>query len=89
MGVRTQTEVLFGVAPNLGGHCAVTGQEAARVFHGAVAKMLAGSTNSAVFPRVDKASETFEKGMRRWLPAQHQPECYWHRESVSIPLAAS
>ena len=58
---------LFKVVPNFGSHCAVTGQEAARAFHGTVAKMLSGSTNSAVFPRLEKASERFEKWMRRWL----------------------
>ena len=62
-----EMQTLFGVTPNFGGHCAVTGQEAARAFHGTVAKMLSGSTNSAVFPRKEKAAETFEKGMRRWL----------------------
>ena len=58
---------LFKIAPDFGGHCAVSGQEAARAFPGTVAKMLSGSTNSAVFPRKEKAAEVFEKGIRRWL----------------------
>ena len=45
----------------------MSGQEAARAFPGTAAKMLSGSTNSAVFPRKEKAAEAFEKGIRRWL----------------------
>ena len=63
----SEMQQLFKVTPDVGGHCAVSGQEAARAFPGTAAKMLSGSTNSAVFPRKEKAAEVFEKGIRRWL----------------------
>ena len=62
-----EMQQLFKVTPEFGGHCAVSGQEAVRAFPGTAAKMLSGSTNSAVFPRKEKAAEVFEKGIRRWL----------------------